>query len=513
MKGVISELTARAARLFGDEVALSVIGGSKLTFAEIEHRTACFAGGLAARGVERGDRVVLHVPNGWEWIIAYYAIARLGAVVVPANILLSPSEVAFVIADAEATAVILPCARLAPVVCELCENARPMFIAHGGSDGGEPTTAAFDAVLDGTPFGVIDVQPQDLFTIGYTSGTTGRPKGAMLSHRNVFGSAAHTATIHVRQRGETVLTALPFPHVYGCAVVNAAFLVGMRLALIERFDAGIALASIAAERATLFEGVPTMYYQMLAHPSITATDFSTLTRCTVGGQTIPTAKIEEAVNRFGCPILELWGMTEVAGPAASHSPYWPAVHGSIGVPFPTMEARINDLDDPNGEAPPGVPGELSVRGSLVMNGYWRNPAATAAVLDEHGWLATGDVAERDLQGYLRIVDRRKDLIITAGYNIYPAELEQALALHPAIAMAAVAAVEDPEKGELAKAFIVLRPDAVCDEAELREHCRRHLASYKVPRLFAFVDDLPKTSTGKIMRRALRKAALPSAPAN
>ncbi|MBP7339240.1 class I adenylate-forming enzyme family protein [Niveispirillum sp.] len=499
MRELISHLPVQAAARFGGTPALTLAGGLTLDFATIEERVARCAGGLAARGLGRGERVVLHLPNGWEWIVAYYAIARLGAVVVPANILLSPSEVAFLATDAQAFAVIAPAERLAAVRAAAADLPFLSIPLEGpGEDG-------FRALLSAPPLPPVELAPDDLFTIGYTSGTTGRPKGAMLSHRNIFASTAMTATIHVRRRGESVLTALPFPHVYGNIVLNAAFLVGMRLVVMERFDPGAALRLIGAERITLFEGVPTMYYQMLADPGLAAADLSSLERCTVGGQTMPTASIEEVESRFGCPLLELWGMTEVAGPAISHSPYWPAHHGSIGLPFPGMEVRIADLEQPDREAAAGTAGELRVRGPLVTRGYWRNPAATADLLDADGWLATGDVAVRDAGGYLRIVDRRKDMIITAGYNVYPAELEQVLARHPAIAMVAVASVPDAQKGELAKAYIVLRPGAQADAAAIEAHCRFYLAAYKVPRLYAFVTDLPKTSTGKILRRALREA--------
>lgn len=499
MRELISHLPVRAAARFGGDPALTLAAGRTLDFATIEDRVARCAGGLAARGLARGERVVLHLPNGWEWIVAYYAIARLGAVVVPANILLSPSEVAFLATDAQAFAVIAPAERLAAVREAAGDIPFLAIPLEGEGDDG------YRALLSGRPLPPVDQDPDELFTIGYTSGTTGRPKGAMLSHRNVFASTAMTATIHVRRRGESVLTALPFPHVYGNVVMNAAFLAGMRLVVMERFDPGTALRLIGAERITLFEGVPTMYYQMLTDAGMDRADLSSLERCTVGGQTMPVASIEEVERRFGCPLLELWGMTEVAGPATSHSPYWPAHHGSIGLPFPGMEVRIADLDRPDREAPAGTAGELRIRGPLVMRGYWRNPAASAEVLDAGGWLATGDVAERDEQGYLRIVDRRKDMIITAGYNVYPAELEQVLARHPAVAMAAVASVPDAEKGELAKAYIVLRPGATADATAIEAHCRQYLAAYKVPRLYAFVTDLPKTSTGKILRRALREA--------
>lgn len=505
MKGRISDLAQRAAHRFGDATAIAMLGGETLSFREVDARAARFAGGLAARGIRPGDRVVLYLANSPEWLIAYHAIARMGAVVVPANILLSPAEVAYLVGDAEAAAVIVAAEHKDNVTAALGTDAPPLIWAVGARDGDD----GFQALLAGPALDPLDVDPEALVALCYTSGTTGRPKGAMLTHANIFSSTALTATIHARTRGESVLTALPLPHVYGNIIANAAFLVGMRLVLMPRFDAGEALSAISSTRPDLFEGVPTMYYQMLAHPDAGTTDFSSLSRCTVGGQAMPIARIDEVVARFGCALCELWGMTEVAGPAASHSPYWPPRHGTIGLPFPSVELRIADLDDRSRTMPDGESGELCIRGPLVTSGYWRDPEKTAQVLDTGGWFATGDVGVREPDGYVRILDRRNDMIITGGFNIYPAELEQVLAMHPAVAMSAVAPIPDDEKGELAKAYIVLRPGARCDLADLEAHCRRHLARYKIPRLFAFVDDLPKTSTGKITRRALRAAEAPS----
>lgn len=498
MRALVGDLAHDAARRFGDAVALSVPGGASLTFLDIDDLAGRFAGGLAARGIGQGDRVVLHLPNGWQWIVAYHAIARLGAVVVPANILLSVPEVAFLTRDSGATGLLIPSERRAEIVQELGVELPALVVDDEG----------YEALLDAPWRAPADLSPDDLCTIGYTSGTTGRPKGAMLSHRCIFSSTALTATIHVRTAADRIFSALPFPHVYGNVVMNACFLSGARLVAPARFDAGEALATIGAERITLFEGVPTMYYQMLAHPDIATADLSTLTRCTVGGQTMPVAKLDAVMERFGCPLLELWGMTELGGPAVSHSPYWPARHGSIGLPFPGVEARIADLDAPEREAAIGHAGELMVRGPIVMGGYWKNPEATRQAIDGDGWLATGDIARRDADGYLTVVDRRKDLIITAGYNVYPAELEQVIAMHPGVAMVAVAGVPDDEKGELARAFVVRYRDATVDEAELLAHCRAHLAAYKVPRQLVFVEDLPRTSTGKIMRRALIDSVIP-----
>ena len=497
MSGSMTGLLENAGRRFGAAPALTMLGGQTFSFEALAGEAARLAGHLRSQSIGRGDRVVLYLPNGREWIVAYHAIARLGAVVVPANFLLTADEVAFILSDAEAKALIAAPAETAAIVAAASQAPDVVVEVVQGDD------AAWSQLLAADPFSPVTVDPDDLFTLGFTSGTTGRPKGAMLSHANVFASVALTATIHVRTRSEKVLTALPFPHVYGNVVMNCAFVAGMHLLVMPRFEPAAALRAIGELRPSIFEGVPTMYYQMLAHPDAATIDFSSLTRCTVGGQTMPAASIAAVVELFGCPLCELWGMTELAGPATSMSPYWPPRHGTIGLPFPGVEARVVDMDDPSKVVADGEAGELRVRGSLVTKGYWRNPQATAEAIDAEGWFATGDVAVREDDGYLRIVDRRKDLIITGGYNIYPAELEQVIAAHPAVSMVAVAPVVDEEKGELAKAFVVLRTGEACSEAELLEHCRLSLARYKVPRLIAFVDDLPKTSTGKIMRRALR----------
>jgi len=492
MRGVIADLVSHAATQFGDATAVTIPDGGALSFRAFDDHVGRFAGGLAKLGVGRGDRVILHLPNGLDWIVAYHAIARMGAVVIPANILLSPAELTFIAQDTGAVVAILSPEKAAADVCGAVK-----VVPQGGED-----MVPFNDLFDAEWMASVELAPNDLFTIAYTSGTTGQPKGAMLTHGNIFASVAMTSTIHVRTRYDHVYSALPFPHVYGNVVMNAIFLTGGHLIASPRFDAASALAAIAQNKITLFEGVPTMYYQMLAHTDIADADLSSLTRCTVGGQTMPVAKLQAVADRFGCPVLELWGMTEVGGPATSHSPWWPPHYGSIGLPFPGTEVRIDDPIAPGQAASVGTAGELMIRGPLVTRGYWNNPEATGHVFETDGWMSTGDIAIKDENGYLFIVDRKKDMILTAGYNVYPAELERVIAMHPAVSMVAVAGRSDEEKGEVAEAFVVLHRDATVDAADLTAHCRGHLAAYKIPRSIHFVDDLPKTSTGKIMRRAL-----------
>jgi long-chain acyl-CoA synthetase len=311
-----------------------------------------------------------------------------------------------------------------------------------------------------------------------------------------------TATMGARGPHDRVINSLPLPHVYGSCVFNASFMAGSTFIMVPRFDAEVVLRTIGEQRATLMDGVPTVYYYLLAHPDFDAYDLSSLTRCWVGGQTLPVAKSVEFTARTGCPVHEVWGMTELAGATSANPVIGPNKPGTIGLPYPGNAMRVVDVDDPTREMPVGERGELMYRGPLVMLGYYGNPAGTSETIDADGWLHTGDVATMDDDGYFTIVDRMKDMILTAGFNVYPAEIERVLCGHAAVALAAVGGIPDETKGELAKAFVVLKPNARATRDELVTHCREHLAAYKVPRAIQFTAELPMTSSGKIMRRLL-----------
>jgi long-chain acyl-CoA synthetase len=250
---------------------------------------------------------------------------------------------------------------------------------------------------------------------------------------------------------------------------------------------------------------------MLAHPDLAKFDLTSLTRCTVGGQTMPVAKMEEVEKRFGCPLIELWGMTELAGLGTTFPSHGPHKLGSIGIALPHVEARIADVADASKSMPRGEVGELMIRGPIVMQGYYGNEAATRETIEPDGWLHSGDLAHMDEEGAIFIVDRRKDMINSSGFKVFPAEIERVIAAHPAVAMVAVGGQPDELKGEIAKAYVVLKPRAAADAEEIIALCRKELAAYKVPRAVQFVPDLPKTSTGKIMRRELPKLDVEARP--
>lgn len=498
------DILRRAAARFGDKKAL-VTTERTLTFAELDAGSDRVAAGLVERGVTAGRPVSLYAQNRWEWVVAYHGALKAGAVVNPVNVMLTPEELAFVLRDCGAAAVFTSAGQAA-AVAELTRDLPDLrsVIAFGdvtGLDG----VVGFDELLTGDgPVPEVTADPLAPSTIGYTSGTTGHPKGAVQSHRAVLLNCALTATMHGRTEHDVVVTALPAPHVYGNVVINGTFLAGGTVVLMERFAPAEALRLIGEHGATLFEGVPAMYAMMLADPALADADLSSLTRCTVGGQTIPISTIERWQQRSGAPLIELWGMTEVAGLGTTHALHAPPVPGSIGVSLPGIEVRIADLEDAGRDAATGEPGELMVRGPIVMLGYHGNPEATAEAIEPDGWLHTGDIATMDDTGHVFVVDRRKDMIITGGYNVYPAEIERVLAAHPAVAMVAAGPVPDPVRGELACAYVVLATGASVTEEELIAFAGERLAAYKRPRLVRFVEALPATSTGKIMRRELIK---------
>ena len=498
----IGHIPVEAAKQFGDKTAL-VLPDRSLSFNELDKLSNCFASALMTLGVQPGDRVTLYSGNCWEWVVSYYGALKTGAVINPINVMLTPIEVEFVANDCGASIVIASHEK-ALSLKSVKENSQVREVIAFGDDAPDGMQS-FNELLatGGDAFQIPEIDLDSLSTIGYTSGTTGHPKGACLSHRSIVLNVAMTALMHQRSDRDTVVTALPCPHVYGNVVMSGAIQNGMTLVLHPNFEAQTILRSIQEHRATMFEGVPTMFMFLLNHPELDHYDLSSLRCCTVGGQTMPKPKMEEVEERFGCPLIELWGMTELGGLGSTFAANGPVKHGSIGVALPYTEAKIASTEDASKTLVAGEVGELMIKGGIVMQGYFGNEQATQDTIEPDGWMHTGDVASMDEDGCIFIVDRKKDMILTAGYNVYPAEIERVVAGHPDVALVAVGSIPDAEKGELAKAYIVPKVGVSPNADSVMTYCREHLAAYKVPRFVQFVDDLPKTSTGKVMRRELK----------
>ena len=493
------DILPRAAAMFGRKAAL-VTSTRTLSYVDLDVLSDRVAGGLIEHGVSEGDPVTVYSQNRWEWIVSYHGILKAGAVVNPVNAMLTLDELSYVMRDCEAKAIVTGDEQAGDVVAVCRELPAPVLVV---SFGAAPGAVDFETLIgnDINP-PASPVRGSDACTIGYTSGTTGRQKGAVQSHEAVLLNCAHTAAMHGRTSSDVVVTGLPAPHVYGNVAVNSTFLAGGTVVLMDRFDPANALELIERHHATLFEGVQTMYTLMLQHPTVGEVDLSSLRACTVGGQTIAPSTIARWEDLSGAPLIELWGMTELSGLGATHCLHAPKVAGSVGVSLPGVDLRVVDLDEPSREVERGEPGELMVRGPVTMLGYHNDAEATAEAFTSDGWLHTGDVAVMEPSGHVVIVDRRKDVIITAGYNVYPAELERVLSAHPGVAMVAVGPVPDPVKGELACAYVVRREGELVSEQELIAFTEDQLAAYKRPRIVRFVDSLPTTSTGKLVRRNL-----------
>ena len=467
-----------------------------LTYDRLHRQAAAVADWLTREGLQPGDRVGLVMPNVPAFPVYFYGTLLAGGVVVPMNPLLKEREVSYYLENS---------------------GARFLFVADGVGD--EATKAAAGAGIPAVTVGDLgaDLEPVevpgppvqrnagDTAVILYTSGTTGRPKGAELTHDNLAGNAAMTAASLVElQPDDVVMGCLPLFHVFGLTCgLNAVVVAGASLTLVPRFDGRSALGVVQRDGVTVFEGVPTMYAAMLHTPGHDDYDVSTLRTCISGGAALPVEVLTSFETAFDCVILEGYGLSETSPVACFNQPGAVRKPGSIGTPVPGVRLRL--LADDGSDAAAGEVGEIAIHGPNVMKGYWEMPEATAAtVLD--GWLRTGDLARRDEDGYFYIVDRKKDLIIRGGYNVYPREVEEAVYEHPAVAEAAVVGIPHADLGEEVGAAVALKPGCHASPQEIRDFVKDRLAAYKYPRLVWIQEQLPKGSTGKILRREVQPPA-------
>ncbi|MDN7243478.1 fatty acid--CoA ligase family protein [Planococcus sp. N028] len=492
--------------------------GKGTSYGEFDQAIAKFANALQSLGVEKGDHVAFLLGNTPHFLISLYATMRIGATAVPINPIYTPDEIAYILNNSDAKAVIALDALL-PLV-EKAHMALPAVSSYIICET-DPSTAEKLAQLPEAvkgkvhPFShllasasadhaAVSVDSDDSAVILYTSGTTGKPKGAMLTHGNLYSNARDVGEYLQMSGNDRLIATLPVFHVFALTVVvNAPLLQGATIILLPRFNPKEVFESIKEHQATVFAGVPTMYNFMNQVPDTETSDFDSIRIAISGGSAMPVALLHSFEEKFNVRISEGYGLSE-ASPVTCFNPLdRERKAGSIGTSIVNVENKVvNELGD---EVAVGEVGELIVRGPNVMKGYYKMPEETNAAI-RNGWLYTGDLARIDEDGYLYIVDRKKDLIIVGGYNVYPREVEEVLFAHPDVLEAAVVGLPDINFGEAVHAYVVLKDPSVTIE-DLRDYCKEHLAKYKVPQHVEILEELPKNTTGKILRRSLKEQAL------
>ncbi len=494
---------------------------------EVAREATQLAAGLQTLGIEKGDRVIVMMLNCPEVIISYQAIARAGGIIIPVMPLLKAPEVRYIAQNSAARAIIT-----SPILMPLLQAAladvptmRHIIVTGDASNqpgaGGAQASgrdqahpyeimAYRDVIARGSSraddylhdLEGVDLSPDDTAVILYTSGTTGNPKGVELTQRNIISNTVAgkgSDSGEQAQEYNAQLAILPLAHAFGLTVSNVGYLGGVTFVMHPRFDTTAVLSAIERHRIKAFAGVPAMFVALLYTPDTEKYDTSSLTYCVSGSAPLPLAILEGFEKKFGCRILEGYGLSEATTVLTGHNLDMPIKPGSVGKPVAGVELRI--VDENEQEVAVGEIGEVIARGPNIMKGYYHMPDATASAL-RHGWLHTGDMGKFDEDGYLYIVERKKDLIIRGGFNIYPRDVEEALNSHPAVIESAVIGIPSERMGEEVKAFVVARGDV--DAETLKAYCREKLANYKTPSVIEFVDVLPRNAVGKIDKKELRK---------
>jgi long-chain acyl-CoA synthetase len=537
-----------AARKYPDAPAVTfVVPGAplskSLTYRQLLREVQTFSGALASLGIRRGDRVGLVLPNCPQYVIGYYATLRLGAVVVGNNPLYTERELAHQLRDA-GIEVCVVLEQLYPKVAAVRDDVglrevvvakvtdylpfplnvlAPIKMKKEARHAGEPwppvpagaKVRRWKELMAGsypaTPPAEVDAH-KDLAGLIYTGGTTGLSKGAMLTHHNLVSNVLQSTSwfSDLREGQESVMCVIPFFHSYGMTVgMNLGIHLAGKLVLQPRPDMATTLKAIQKEKPTLFPGVPRLYVAINEHPDTPKYDLTSIKACLSGAAPLPLAVAEKFNQITGATLVEGYGLTETSPVTHANPLDGRARAGSIGLPIPDTDCRVVDLDAWTREVEPGTPGELAISGPQVMQGYFNRPGETADMIreDEEGrrWLLTGDVATMDGDGFFSIVDRKKDMILVSGFNVYPTDIEQVLFRHPKVRSACVVGVPDPTTGEAVKAYLVLREGQEATVEEIIEFCRderQGLSGYRIPKLIEFRESLPETLVGKVLRRVL-----------
>jgi long-chain acyl-CoA synthetase len=522
---LIHELLEIPANTFPDKAALNFYG-TEITFLELRILSLRFANALGVLGIKKGDRVGIHLPNCPQYLIAYYAVLSLGAIVVNLNPMYTAEELKLMATVTDMTTLItfdmaLPAIRLLDkeikiplvIVTQVADFIKGMGVSTAASLELEKRWHHFSTLIEGcsnTKRPRIHVDPSEPALIQFTGGTTGIPKGAILTHKNVvsgtlqstvWGSTAHLVSYERRN----VIAMLPYFHVYGNIVVlNWAVFNCATQIQIPRFQIDEMMDLLANfNEITFFPAVPTLINALINHPKAVELNLAKKIKLLNSGAAPIPVELIDQIKDMGIFFSEGYGLTESTSLGISNPILGLKKVGSIGIPYPDNDVRLVDIEGGTEEVPQGEPGEIIMKGPLIMQGYWNNPEETAGQLKD-GWLYTGDIAMRDEDGYIFIVDRKKDMIIAGGYNIYPREIDEVLFQHSKVQEAVCVGIADQYRGETVKAYVVLKPGQNATEEEIISFCRQKLAAYKVPKIIEFRDALPKSAIGKILRKILRQ---------
>jgi long-chain acyl-CoA synthetase len=512
-EGSLYELFSRAVEEHRGKTALSFYR-TTFEFGRLQALVEKMAASLSASGVEKGDRVALMLPNCPQYVVSFFATVKLGAIVTQINPMYVEREIEHILNDSGAETIVvyadmyervkdvLPDTNLKTVIVVDFEG-EPEGLGAGHRSFGDFLTTDTD------PAPEVDIDPaEDVAALQYTGGTTGESKGAMLTHRNLVANVQQTIDVFVRDpaqfTGRRCVGALPFFHIYGLTCVMLfGIKLGIEQVLLPRFEVNEALAVFENDRPTMFSGVPTMYMALLASGAdLRKHHLHDVQIFNSGGSALPVNLKRSFEEKVGKPLFEGYGLSEASPVTHNNPPFLgQGSEGSIGIPIPSTDARVVDVETGETELPVGESGELIIKGPQVMKGYLNLPDETAETLKD-GWLYTGDVAKMDESGYFYIVDRKKDMIVASGYNVYPREIEEVLFEHPDVAEAVAIGVADEYRGESVKAFVVKRSGARATEEDVLAFCKERLAAYKTPKSVEFREELPKSAVGKLLRRVL-----------
>ncbi|NPC92102.1 fatty acid--CoA ligase family protein [Bacillus sp. WMMC1349] len=490
----------RTAYIFGDQTE---------TYGGLQEKIDRFAGGLYEIGVKKGDHIALLLGNTPHFLVSFFGALKAGAVIIPINPTYTPTEIGYLLKNGDVKVVVAD-GKLLPLYEKmhemfpkieqviLCETSEPLQESENLQV--NKKLKSFANLMKSSVRVFSEPNQDDIAAILYTSGTTGKPKGAMLTHQNLFSNANDVAQYLTMDEDDLVVAALPMFHVFCLTVcMNAPLMNGAAVLIMPKFSPSAVFELVKKHKATIFAGVPTMYNYLYQHEGANEDGFASVRICISGGAAMPVALLNNFEKKFNVLVLEGYGLSE-ASPVACFNPFHTGRKpGSIGTNILNVKNKVvNEFGE---ELPPNQVGELIVKGPNVMKGYYQMPEETAHTIKD-GWLYTGDLARQDEDGYFYIVDRKKDMILVGGYNVYPREVEEVLYKHPDVAEAVVIGVPDPNKGEVVQCYVVPKSKTLTEE-EIVSHCERHLAKYKRPSTITFLDEIPKNSTGKILRRALK----------